>query len=433
MAAIPVIVPRMSPRLQYVLDTLVCDQLDLDYYIAAQDAVFPPGTFVIAYGVKLPGAFSIPDAGLLWETDVHPLNVAQGTWQDLPTFFAAGENHTLPFDIFSAVFFLLSRYEEYLPYTPDRHGRYPATESILYKTGLLQRPIIDEWTQQLRDMLRNEYQLPVKDPEFRFLPTYDIDIAWSYKHKGRQRTAGSIIKKLLGMKTAEISEQMRVLQEIEPDPYDAYDRIEQLHAGKIPKPKFFVLAAHRTTPFDKNISPKHPAMSSLIRRLMNIGEVGMHPSYYSNDENIFAEEQHFLQICIQKEELRITRQHYIKLKLPDTYHLLDRMDMYADYSMGYATHPGFRAGTAQSFYWYDLSRNKEGLLEVFPFCFMDTMAHYFLQLDVDKAFSLLREMTQRLKACNSILITVFHNFSLGTDKEWAGWYEAYERFVQEIM
>ena len=104
-----------------------------------------------------------------------------------------------------------------------------------------------------------------------------------------------------------------------------------------------------------------------------------------------------------------------------------------DYSMGYATHLGFRAGTSHSFVWYDLLREKTTELNVTPFCFMDATAHYELKLSADEAFSRLHAMQQLLQKINGTLITVFHNFSLGTDKEWEGWQEKYASFLHSIL
>ena len=41
-------------------------------------------------------------------------------------FFEQTENSALPFDVFAAGFYLLSRYEEYLPHIKDRFHRFPA-------------------------------------------------------------------------------------------------------------------------------------------------------------------------------------------------------------------------------------------------------------------------------------------------------------------
>ena len=129
--------------------------------------------------------------------------------------------------------------------------------------------------------------------------------------------------------------------------------------------------------------------------------------------------------------IHISRQHYIKIKMPQTYRLLLENGITEDYSMGYGTHIGFRAGTGNSFPWYDVESDSITQLRVFPFCFMDTAAHYEMKLPVTDAFQALDSMSAKLQQTGSTMITIFHNFSLGTSAEWKGWRQAYEQFMQE--
>ena len=172
-------------------------------------------------------------------------------------------------------------------------------------------------------------------------------------------------------------------------------------------------------------------MQMLINKLDEEGTIAIHPSYYSDTqpEKFDAEKnvlEHLTGITITR-----SRQHYIKLKLPQTYRTLIAHNISDDYSMGFATQLGFRAGTGASFLWYDIENETATALCVHPFCFMDTTAHFDRALSVDEAFAQLVQMAERLQACNSTLITVFHNFSLGSDKEWNGWAAAYSNFLKK--
>jgi hypothetical protein len=40
-------------------------------------------------------------------------------------------------------------------------------------------------------------------------------------------------------------------------------------------------------------------------------------------------------------------------------------------------------------------------------------------------------MSKVLERTGSKLVTVFHNFSLGTSSQWKGWRQAYEHFLHE--
>lgn len=427
-----------SSRLTYVLDWLLKERLQLDYRIVIEEEDIKGAANVICYLCAIDGAVNIPDIGFM--VDAAPGNTPKEipcTWLDwngLPTLFHTGYDneqdvpYTIPFDIFSAIFYLLSRYEEYLPYTADKHGRYPATESMLYKQGMLQRPIVDEWVEAFRQQLQKTWDTEIPAPSFSFQPSYDIDMAYSHAYKGIKRIVGAYIRALLKGDVEGITERTQVLKKRVIDPYDSFAWLRHLHEQHGYKPLYFVLSALRTTPFDKNIHPRHPAMIRVIKQLAKEGRIGIHPSYYATQYDVLAKENNTLKSIINQ-PITLSRQHYIKLVIPTTYHLLMDNDLTDDYSMGYGSHLGFRAGTGSSFLWYDLIKEKTTPIRTHPFCFMDTTAHYEMGLSVEQAFATLNAMRHILQQCGSTLVTVFHNFSLGTDQEWTGWNEAYGEFM----
>lgn len=419
-----------TTRLQYVLDWL-SKQLSIDYAIVTDESELHHIPFFISYGKHFLNALSIPDAGLLMETDVKEKAIPADAWYGIPTLYASkGEDFTLPFDLFSAIFFLLSRYEEYYPFTPDKHGRYPAEQSILYRNGWLQRPLIDEWVQQLRITLQQQFGQEISMPSFSYQLSYDIDIAYSYLNKGFIRGAGALLKNLAMGKIRELNDRTAVLLHRKKDPYDSFTWLQQLHRQH-PRPLYFILSAEKTTPYDKNISPRHTEMKRLVKQLAADGKVGIHPSYFSNEGDIMRSEKKILEKTIGN-DITISRQHYIRVMLPDTYHLLMQNKITDDYSMGYGTHIGFRAGTGKSFFWYDLKNEAISTLRVHPFCFMDTTAHFEEKLPAFEAFERLTVMTRKLQQTNSRLTIIFHNFSLGKSREWRGWRRKYEHFLEEL-
>jgi hypothetical protein len=420
-----------SNRLKFTLDWLFKERLQLDYKITANEQDIAGLPFFVSYGKSFPGAISIPANGLLSQTGTPPCEPASGTWNDIPTLFDDASNtNTLPFDLFSAIFFLLSRYEEYIQYKPDKHGRFPPAESILYKKGWLQRPVVDEWVNAFRKLLQQTSGHPIDQTPFHFQPTYDIDMAYSHIHKGFSRIVGAYMRAMLKGDLRQISERLKVLKKKQKDPYDSFRWLRQLHREYDVKPRYFVLSAIKTTAFDKNIHPEHPAMMRVIKNLVRDGAVGIHPSYYSSQDDMVNTEKKLLE-NIAGRTIHSSRQHYIKLKMPDTYRLLLQNNIQEDFSMGYGSQLGFRAGTGSSFSWFDIEKDAFTPLRIHPFCFMDTTAHYETKLTPSEAFAKLDTMCKLLEKTGSTLITVFHNFSLGTSNEWKGWRQAYEQFLME--
>ena len=74
-------------------------------------------------------------------------------------FFYSGESGNLPFDIFSAAFYLLSRYEEYLPHVKDNFGRFTKNDSISFKHDFLNQPVVDIWASYFKNELKNIFQV----------------------------------------------------------------------------------------------------------------------------------------------------------------------------------------------------------------------------------------------------------------------------------
>ena len=171
-------------------------------------------------------------------------------------------------------------------------------------------------------------------------------------------------------------------------------------------------------------------MMRVIKNLVKEGDIGIHPSYYSGENGQAVAEKKMLE-NVSGRNINISRQHYIKLKMPTTYRHLLQNGITEDYSMGYGGHLGFRAGTGNSFLWYDIENETITPLRVYPFCFMDTTAHFEAKLSATEAFEKLDAMSRRLQQTGSNMITIFHNFSLGTSSEWKGWRVAYEHFLQE--
>lgn len=420
---------QRSARLDYVLHWLFDEQLNIPWALTTNPEEAAAAPYCISYGQGGSG-ITMPNAGLLFEQGIRPIAVQGAFRNGLYTLFPVDPSaNTVSFDLFSAIFFLLTRYEEHTETAKDKHGRYPSTQSILHQDGVLERPIVDEWVQYFRTLLAEQWQLELPRKSFTFLPTYDIDIAWSYRHKGLKRTLGAAFRDLVKGNAGAVAARGQVLAGRKPDPFDAYEWMGRLHRKYQLSPRYFILAALKLSPFDKNIHPLHPAMQELIHALQQEGPVGMHPSYFTDSSAaVFLKEQSVL-MQITGQPVVASRQHFIRMFLPATYRALLAAGIKDDYSMGYGTALGFRAGTGQSFSWYDLEKEEVTPLRIHPFCFMDTTAHYDLGLDRASAFSRLRQMKDRLEACGSVLTTVFHNFSLGTEPEWGGWRESYEQFI----
>jgi hypothetical protein len=376
----------------------------------------------------------IKPQGLLTEKDIREQVIDCFAIKDVKAFFKTEGD--LTFDIFSASFFLLSRYEEYLPHKKDSYGRYHHENSIAYKEGFLNQPLVNVWIGLLKEVITKKFPAAaLPDPakrSFGFIPTYDIDIAWSYLHKGWWRNAGGMIRSLLTFQWSALTERIRVLRKKEKDPYDAYSWMRQLHNDYKLKPYYFFLVADETGRYDKNISPHKKVMQDLIYDHAIHYPVGVHPSWRSGDDRFLLKTELSTLSKVTGVDVRSSRQHYLRFTLPDTFHQLIDAGIRFDFSMGYGHSNGFRASVASPFYWYDLEKERQTELLLFPFCFMEANSFYEQKYTADQALEEMRHYYKVVKAVNGTYMMIWHNSFLGTDKKFAGWRDIYEQLVKEI-
>jgi hypothetical protein len=160
--------------------------------------------------------------------------------------------------------------------------------------------------------------------------------------------------------------------------------------------------------------------------------IGIHPSWKSyGNVNTILKEKKILESAMDK-TVSLSRQHYIRLNLPETYEQLIDAGITQEYSMGYGSINGFRASVAAPFFWYNLAKENTTPLRIFPFCWMDANSFYEQQQDANTSLSELQYYLQECQAVNGQMITIVHNNFLGTDLLFKGWSAMYEQFIAQV-
>ena len=424
---------RITPRLKYVADFIGKEITGQPFQLTTDESFFNAYNGPkINYGYEPVSndELLIVNYPLLFEDSIRKQNISCFKLNDFPAFFKSEGDY--PFDIFSAVFYLLSRYEEYLPHEKDMYGRYSHKNSIAFKQGFLNVPLVNQWVQDFADLLEKIFAGSLLQPAvFRFLPTYDIDEAWSFKHKNWARNAGASIKDILKGRIKELRLRGKVLAHKTADPFDAYEWMHSLHDRYKLEPYYFFLLPSRTGRYDRNILPAQSALKELIRIHRKRYRVGIHPSWQSGDDTALLKQEIGTLSSIINEKVVSSRQHFIRFTLPATFRLLMDAGIREDFSMGYGSINGFRASCASPFYWYDLEKEKQTDLLLYPFCYMDANSFYEQKLSAAEALDEMRHYYRVVKNVNGLLITLWHNTFLGTDNRFAGWRDAYEQFLLE--
>lgn len=428
---------EINSRLEYIAGTLLHDMSGIEVsYTGSREE------FIRFNGAKINYSFHqlckdefhiAPASSLLFESHIQNVKVLCGEHKDYKILFPCAQGD-LAFDIFAASFFLLSRYEEYLPHQQDEYGRFAHTGSIAFKKSFLDTPLIDLWLLDFQSILQEKFPtLLFPARKFRFIPTYDIDIAFSYLYKGIARTAGGAARSLLKGEIDDVKERFEVIAGKKEDPFDTYEWLNALHLKYDLHPCYFFLVAQSPGEYDKNIDPRHPEMRELIRSHSIRYNIGIHPSWQSGDAvNLLKEEIRTLETIIEQKVI-YSRQHYIRMTLPYTYRKLIDQGIHHEFSMGYGSINGFRASVASPFYWYDLAAEEKTSLLVCPFCFMDANACYEQKLTPQQAFAEIKHYHDIIKKVNGTMITIWHNNFFGSDKMFTGWKEVYEVFLEEMV
>ena len=425
--------PHITARLSYIVGFFskeIFDDTPIRITSDRQEFLATSGPRINYSAEPIDSVFSISPAPLLFESGITPQTIKCFEYKGHKAFFATTGD--LPFDIFAASFYLLSRYEEYLPHEKDEYGRYAYKNSLAYKEGFLDIPIINYWLLEFKLALRHHYpDLVFRYPAFKFVPTYDIDLAYSYLFKGPSRNLVAGGKELLTGQWRRLSERIAVLKRRRPDPYDAYEWLDSLHLYCRMKPYYFFLVASRRKGVDRNISPSGPGLRELVAYHAAGYRLGIHPSWASGDNDRLLREEIEWMEQVTDNTITRSRQHYIRFTLPHTYRRLLFYGIDQEFSMGYGSINGFCASVASSFYWYDLEREEETTMRIFPFCFMDANARYEQNFTPSQAMAELMHYYHHIRKVNGLMVTIWHNNFLGTDPKFAGWREVYEVFLKQ--
>jgi hypothetical protein len=432
---IHIFTPVITPRIRYISDLIFRDHLRFPYLLTAdREAWNRAGGAKINYSHDIyPDALQIPPSGIMTETCARGLGPEGDPMKGASGKTGGPDLDPTAFDLFGAAFYLLSRYEEYLPGALfDPKGRFDPSGSWAYRHGCLERPLVDEWIHALGERLRRRFSLPgAPGAAFTFCPTYDIDIPWCYLHKGLPANLLGMGRDILTGRWGRLSERRKVLGRQLPDPFDNFDWMDNVNLDQPWAPIYFFPLASGRSAYDKNPSPAKKAYRELIRRHDTLYPVGIHPSFYSTTRPGLVQKETDELASILERPVTLNRFHYIRFRLPEDYRLLLAGGIRADYSMGYGGVNGFRASYSRPFRWYDLQKEVETSLEVVPYCYMEASGYRRWGQRQEEALAEIDQYLRRTRAVGGQMTVIWHNNSLSDIPRWIGWRRLYAALLQK--
>jgi hypothetical protein len=336
---------------------------------------------------------------------------------------------------------MLLRVEEYKNCSADSHERFPAIASNSFQSGTLERPIVDELFEVIRQSVARQWPyvtLTKLSPTT--IVTCDVDNPYEfYTHSPR-----AFLKKIGGdlLKRNSFNEFSRTWRnyirtargDYSSDPNNTFDWMMDVNENAGNKMAFYFLVDKTVPAFDAHYSIDEPRIRKLIRRIYDRGhEIGLHASYgtFKDSEQMKKEADKLRQVMdeegIKQDEIG-SRQHFLRWSTPETARYLEAAGIAYDTTLGYADHAGFRCGTSHEFPMFDIENQKILNLRERPLILMEASvlnAKYMNKGYCDDTLEYMKSLKDTCHRYGGTFTMLWHNSHFLNDKDKA--------FYQELV
>ncbi len=400
--------PKVTPRITYsfkhictrVLGVEVKFTSKIEEFVAYEGMKF-------SYGKKrLGNELFFQNVELLLEQGFSDVKIKVLDWEETKCFFSVSENSDLPFDIFAASFYLLSRYEEYLPHVKDEFGRFPALESLAFKKAFLDSPVVDIWIQKFKKLLVSRFsEISFKKRKYETTSVISVSHVFNFKNKGFLRSVTGILLDLGKLKFSRVSDRLKVQLRLKKDPYNVFDDLILLvKEHKINLNFMFQLSNFNA--YDRNINHNRLNYREIIKYVADYSKVGLRLGYFAiSDIEVLKVEKKRFENIIHGPLQNVINPKY-NLLLPEHYGFLNELEIPNDYSMGYPETVGFRAGTSIPFLFYDINLEITTPLKVHPYVFHSQATRIY---DAKELQEIVLKIRKDLKKVKGNMLTIFKN------------------------
>lgn len=331
-------------------------------------------------------------------------------------------------DIFASSFFMLTRWEEYVNTIRDKHNRFPGIESIAYKFGFINRPIVNEYAEMLWKMMSFfDVDILRRERKFQLVTTHDIDYLFqdNYFIKNTKGITSDILRH------GDFSSAFTRFSKYFQDPFDTFSFLMDCSEQAGIKSHFYFMSVSPKIGNDYSYSSylNTRKFKALITQINERGHViGFHPGYSSYNNRIqWLNEKEKLESSIGK-DVKEGRQHYLMMDMPRTLQIWNENKMEYDSSLGYADIEGFRCGTGDEYHYFDFLSQIQLNIKERPLIIMDGTLNGYRELKVNQVINVLHYYIQIGKKYNIPITILFHNSSFASNK-WQGYKSIYHELV----
>jgi len=338
-------------------------------------------------------------------------------------------------DIVASTAFMLSRWEEWKPFTPDEHGRFQAKNSVAFRQHFLDYPLVDVYGLILRAWVQSLIPRWTPPPlRLSISLTHDIDFVRPFdtvSTAARALTGDVFKRRSLGAAWDHATDLVR--QWATPADNSVFQGIQQIAALSVTHglhSAFYFMTASKSRwndGYDLGARWVRPVLDDLRAQGL---EIGFHAGYETlGNFALLQEEKQRLEALVGA-PCDGGRQHYLRFEAPVTWLDWDRAGFSYDATLGYAEADGFRCGTCWPFRVFDLKNNAALSLEERPFVSMDVTLRSYLERTPNQADDILMAWAERCRAVGGIFSIIWHNDMFIRERR--DWAIVYRRVVERL-
>lgn len=345
---------------------------------------------------------------------------------DLAYYAQSTNEITCGLDIFGSSFFMLTRYEEMVKAERDAHDRFPASASLAFQEGFLERPIVNEYIELLWYMLKSLWpELKRKLRAYEVCLSHDVDVPlW---------TIGKSIPRLLRSSMADImrrrdpmllARRLRAslegrFESVDNDPNNTFSFIMDISEEHGWQSAFYFICKQDSDP-DQTYDPeynywKNPWITKLMQEISQRGhEIGLHPSYgtYRDTEQTKLE---FIRLRERATNLGIAqaewggRQHYLRWQNPITWQNWEDAGLDYDSTLGFAEQPGFRSGICYEYPVFNIKTRQALNLRERPLVVMECSVLRYMNLSFEESKQKILDLNSVCQQFSGDMTILWHN------------------------
>lgn len=421
---------KLTPRISYIFKHICLRILGIDLVFTSviEEFIAHVGP-KISYGKKpLGNELFFQSHGLLEQQGFESIEISVKKWGDTYGFFSVSNSSSLPFDIFSSSFYMISRYEEYLPHVKDAVGRFMASESLALKEGFLHQPVVDIWAYKFKNKLLETF------PEFSFPqkkliihPVIEAAQPYGYKQKGIFRSVVGYVNGIFHGKFRNTIERTQVVLGIKRDPLDTFKWIVNKATRSDFKLTVFFLLGNALS-FNESMNTHRQKFKMLIKFVSDYKDVGLIFSFNSlSDYEMLKSEKRRMEE-ITNRSLTSSMNSEFLVNLPDIYRHLVELEVKRDFTMVFRDTVGFRAGTCTPFLFYDLDYEIKTPLVVHPAAMTTLAFQKKYASDIEKT---VNNIIKSVEEVNGTFTMIFSNKDFSSTENNKVWRHIFSEKLQE--